>query len=88
MRFIRADAFDVFSVIAGSSTTALGMMRGWRSSSLTFVRSSVTPAKALKSPADKVVGTLICRTVGGFIGGAPTAPLAPLTGRSLSTSLG
>ena len=56
----------VCSVIAGSSTTALGMVRRWRSSSLTFVRSSVTPAKALKSPADRVVGTLICLIIAGI----------------------
>ena len=64
------------------------MMRGWRSSSFTFVRSSVTPAMALNSPPDKVVGTLICRTVGGFIGGGPTVPSAPFTGRSLSIAPG
>ena len=46
------------------------MMRGWRSSSFAFVRSSVTPAIALNSPPDNVVGTLICRIVGGFMGRA------------------
>jgi hypothetical protein len=62
--------------------------RGWRSSSLTFARSSVTPAKALKSPADRVVGTLICRTVDRFIGGAPTIPSAPFTGRASAYAAG
>jgi hypothetical protein len=49
----------VCTVIAGSRTTALGMISGWRSSSFTFVRSSVTPAIALNSPPESVVGTLI-----------------------------
>ena len=47
------------------------MMRGCRSSSFIFVRSFVTPAKALKSPADSVVCRRIHRgrtndTVGSF----------------------
>ena len=78
----------VCTVIAGSSTTALGTIRGWRSNSFTFVRSSVTPAMALNSPPDRVVGTLICRTLGGFIRGGPTIPSGRVTGRSMSIASG
>ena len=79
----------VCTVTAGSSTTMRGMIPGWRINSLTRCRSSVTPAIALNSPADNVVGTVICGTAGGFMpGGGPSAPSAPLTGRSRVDRLG
>ena len=59
---------------AGSRITARGITSGWRSISLTLV-SLVTPAIAVNSPPAIVVGTLIWRTVGAFIGGA-TPPWA------------
>ena len=49
----------VCTVIAASSMTARGMIIGCLKSSLTLCRSSVTPAMALNSPADNVVGTVI-----------------------------
>ena len=75
----------VCTVTAGSSTTMRGMIPGCRINSLTRCRSSVTPEIALNSPADNVVGTVTCGTVGGFMsGGGPSAPSGPLTGRSAS----
>ena len=53
----------VWRVTTGSSTTALGTMSGWRNSSFTLVRSSVTPEIGENSPADSVVGIEICRTL-------------------------
>ena len=76
----RARAIRVCAGDGRVEDTALGMMRGWRSSSLTFVCSSVTPEKALKSPAERVVGTLICRTVGAFIGGRADGAVSALDG--------
>src|SRR5215475_9562528 len=58
----------VCRVTVGSSTTALGTMSGWRNSSFTLVRSSVTPEIGENSPADSVVGIEICRTADGFTG--------------------
>jgi hypothetical protein len=58
----------VCRVTAGSSTTARGTMSGWRNSSFTLVRSSVTPEMGENSPADSVVGTEICRTFAPFTG--------------------
>ena len=49
----------VCSVTAGSRITADGTIEGWRNNSFTRVRSSVTPAMALNSPPESVVGTLI-----------------------------
>ena len=60
---------------AGSRMVARGITRGWRSISLTLVRSLVTPAMEVNSPPAIVVGTLIWRTVGAFIGGE-TPPAA------------
>ena len=74
----------VCTVIAGSRITARGMMRGWRNSSFTLCRSSVTPAMALNSPADSVVGTLICRTDRRVA----WRRHAPFTGRSASSASG
>src|SRR5262249_23666793 len=54
-------------------------------SSLTRCRSSVTPAMALNSPADNVVGTVTCGTEGGLHGGGPTTPSGPFTGRYWSS---
>jgi len=72
----------VCTVIAGSSITARGMISGCRNSSLTLRRSSVIPEIALNSPAESVVGTVICRTAGGLqCGGGPSAPSGPATGR-------
>ena len=71
----------VCTVIAGSRMTARGIIIGWRNNSLIRVRSSVTPASALNSPADSVVGTLIWRTVGALHGGGATTPSGPFTGR-------
>src|SRR6516164_3992163 len=76
----------VCTVTAGSSTTARGMICGWRNSSLTRCRSSVTPAIALNSPADKVVGTVTCGTEGGLHFGGTGAPSGPLTGRYRSSA--
>ena len=76
----------VCTVTAGSITTARGIIPGCRNSSLTRCRSSVTPAMALNSPADKVVGTVTCGTVGGLHGGGPTEPSVPLTGRYRSNA--
>ena len=45
--------------------TARGMISGCRNNSLTLRRSSVMPEIALNSPAESVVGTVICRTDGG-----------------------
>jgi hypothetical protein len=59
----------VWIVTAGSSITTRGMIPGCRINSLTRCRSSVTPAIALNSPADNVVGTVTCGTVGGFMPG-------------------
>ena len=59
--------------------TARGIVNGWRSISLTWVAVLVTPALAENSPPAIVVGTLIWRTAGGFIGGA-----TPLTARTRS----
>ena len=42
------------------------MVRGWRNISFTFVASLVTPAMAENSPAERVVGIEIWRTVGGL----------------------
>jgi hypothetical protein len=40
------------------------------------------PEIALNSPADNVVGAVICRTEGALhAGGGPNAPSGPLTGR-------
>ena len=58
---------------------ARGISKGWRSASLTLVRSLVTPAMEVNSPPAIVVGALIWRTVGGFNAGA-----VPPTARSLS----
>jgi hypothetical protein len=65
--------------MAGSRMTARGMVNGWRSISLTWVAVLVTPAFAENSPPAIVVGTLIWRTAGGFMGGA-----TPLTARTRS----
>ena len=59
----------VCTVMAGSRITAPGMMPGWRNSSLTRTRSSVTPEIALNSPADNVVGTVTWPTVGALPAG-------------------
>ncbi len=48
----------------GSRMIARGIIKGWRSASLTWVFSLVTPAVAENSPPAIVVGTLIWRTVG------------------------
>ena len=50
-------------------------MSGWRNSSFTLARSSVTPEMPENSPADRVVGIEICRTLGGLIGGGPSLPV-------------
>src|SRR5947207_4827643 len=71
----------VCTVRAGSRITARGITSSWRSISLTLIRALVTPAMALNSPPAIVVGTLIWRTVGAFIGGA-----TPLWTRILSIS--
>src|SRR6516165_4243332 len=75
----------VCTVTAGSSTTARGIIPGCRNSSLTRCRSSITPAMALNSPADNVVGTVTCGTEGGLHGGGPTTPSGPFTGRYWSS---
>ena len=41
---------------------------------------------ALNSPADNVVGTVICRTAGALQGGGPRAPSDPSTGRRRSSA--
>src|SRR5712691_3810562 len=71
----------VCTVRAGSRITARGITSSWRSISLTLIRALVTPAMALNSPPAIVVGTLIWRTLGAFIGGA-----TPLWTRILSIS--
>src|SRR6476620_5021176 len=59
----------VCTVMAGSRIAARGITSSWRSISLILVRALVTPAMALNSPPAIVVGTLIWRTAGAFIGG-------------------
>jgi hypothetical protein len=56
----------VCRVMAGSRIAARGIVSGCASFSLTLVVSLVTPANALNSPPEIVVGTLICRTVGAI----------------------
>ncbi len=75
----------VCTVMAGSRITARGIVSSWRSISLTWMRWLVTPAAALNSPPAMVVGTLIWRTVGGFIAGA--LPLRVRTASIPSTLL-
>src|SRR5258706_15799260 len=77
----RNSHLGVGKVIAGSRIAARGITSSWRSISLVLVRALVTPAIALNSPPAIVVGTLIWRTVGAFIGGA-----TPLLVRILSIS--
>jgi hypothetical protein len=45
---------------------------------LTLCRSLVTPAIALNSPAESVVGTVICLTVGASQGSGPSTPSGPV----------
>src|ERR1700687_4224613 len=71
----------VCTVTAGSRIAARGIASSWRSISLTLVRALVTAAMALNSPPAMVVGTLIWRTDGAFIGG-----VTPLMARILSMS--
>src|ERR1700761_6267 len=66
----------VCTVMAGSRMAARGITSLWLSNSLTLVFWLVTPAPALNSPPAMVVGTLIWRTTGAFIGGG-TPPLPP-----------
>src|ERR1700759_4733722 len=58
----------VCRVIAGARMTARGIASGWRTLSFTLVAVLVTPALAENSPPAIVVGTLIWRTFGAFIG--------------------
>ena len=55
--------------------TALGMASGWRNSSFSFTRSSVTPAMALNSPAESVVGIETCG-IAGPAGGSRSASIS------------
>src|SRR5215471_6026300 len=57
--------------------TADGITIGWRNNSFTLVVSLVTPAIPENSPADKVVGTLIWRTVGGRNDASPRHASSP-----------
>ena len=73
---------------SGSRIAARGINNGWRSISLTLVRSFVTPAMEENSPPAIVVGALIWRTVGGASGGdtPPTALILSIPSTS-ETSL-
>ena len=62
----RNSHIGVWRVTSGSRITACGMVSGWRNISFTLVASLVTPARPENSPADRVVGIEICRTVGGL----------------------
>ena len=67
----RNSHIGVWRVTSGSRITACGMVSGWRNISFTRVASLVTPARPENSPADRVVGIEICRTVGGFTSAPP-----------------